>query len=120
MAVTGTTSTVLHNCYVMVFSKIKLVEDFSVFQFSDIQSIVLCMLKESQHWGSFHNHNRPSEICLLCYAIVLWFNLANLIFEKYTTPELMQCPDDEEELMHATQRASRPSFFVSGVMVSIA
>lgn len=96
-----------------VILKISVVKDKNILKFSDIQNIVLNMLKESNNWGSFHKHNCPSEICLLCYAILLWFNLANLIFEKYTKPEPVQCPDDEEEMIHATQRNSRPSFFVS-------
>lgn len=92
-----------------------------MFQFLDIQGIVLCMLKESHNWGSYHKHNCPSEICLLCYAIVLWFNLANLIFEEYTIA-LMQFPDDEEEPVQTlprpsrTARPSRTSFFVSKIM----
>ena len=72
------------------------------------------MLKESSSWGSLHNHDRPSEICLLCHAIMLWFNLANLIFEKYTIQEaVIHSIDDEEESVAMTHRPSRQSFFVS-------
>ena len=98
-------------CFVIL--KIKLVEDFSTLQFSDIQGIVLTMLKDSQNWGSFHNHNCPSEICLLCYAIVLWFNLANLTFEKYTPPAPILSVYGEDEQLQPTQRPSRASYFVS-------
>jgi len=96
-----------------ILLKINVVGDFSVLKFSDIHDIVLSMLKESNYWGSYHKHNCPSEICLLCHAIMLWFYLANLIFEKYTNPEPMQCLDDDEEAMQTVPRTSRPSFFVS-------
>lgn len=88
-------------------------KNFTDFQFSDIQYIVLCMLKESCNWGTFHNHNSPSEICLLCHTIVLWFNLANLIFEKHAPPLPMHSQDDEDELLPPVHKTSRPSFFVS-------
>lgn len=100
--------------YIFTMLKIKLVKDFSILQFPDVQDVVWNMLKDSHNWGSYHNHNCPSEICLLCYAIVLWFNLANLIFDKYTPSVSMQCGGDEEAQgqPQAAHRPSRASYIV--------
>ena len=62
----------------------QLEQEVPTLEYGVLKKIIFRML--TRNWGTTHtyDHRDTSNMCLLCRAVALWFNLVSKLIEKYT------------------------------------